>query len=118
MTPLAAALIGLARVYQWTVRPIIGPNCRFWPSCSEYAVEAVAVHGALTGGGLAARRVLRCNPWHPGGYDPIPPCACAESSPRMAFPLEPSGEDDVRQPRHAAVFPQRLDAAEPNPKAL
>jgi putative membrane protein insertion efficiency factor len=59
--------------YQWTLRPIIGAQCRFEPSCSHYALEALALHGAARGSLLAARRVLRCNPWTPGGYDPVPP---------------------------------------------
>jgi putative membrane protein insertion efficiency factor len=73
MTPAAAALAGAVRAYQWTIRPIIGAQCRFEPSCSHYAIEALAVHGALRGSALAARRVLRCNPWHEGGFDPVPP---------------------------------------------
>lgn len=64
--------IGAVRVYQWTVRPLIGPNCRFWPSCSDYAIEALRVHGAVTGSALAAKRILRCNPWNEGGVDPVP----------------------------------------------
>jgi hypothetical protein len=68
--------IGAVRVYQWTLRPVIGANCRFYPSCSEYAVEALRSHGALRGSGLAAWRVLRCNPWSAGGYDPVPACTC------------------------------------------
>ncbi len=72
MTIAAAALTGAVRTYQWTLRPLIGPNCRFHPGCSEYAVEAIAAHGALRGTGLAARRILRCNPWNEGGYDPVP----------------------------------------------
>jgi putative membrane protein insertion efficiency factor len=73
MTPAAHLAVGLVRTYQWTIRPLIGAHCRFWPSCSEYAVEAFKEHGALHGGALAARRILRCNPWHEGGYDPVPP---------------------------------------------
>ncbi|HEY6433211.1 MAG TPA: membrane protein insertion efficiency factor YidD [Acetobacteraceae bacterium] len=72
--------IGAVRVYQWTLRPFIGPNCRFYPSCSEYAVEALRSHGALRGSGLAAWRILRCNPWTAGGYDPVPTCTCRPSS--------------------------------------
>jgi uncharacterized protein len=70
----AAARIEIAavRVYQWTIRPFIGANCRFWPSCSEYAVEALTTHGAVRGTALAAKRILRCNPWHEGGVDPVP----------------------------------------------
>jgi putative membrane protein insertion efficiency factor len=64
--------IGVVRVYQWTLRPIIGSHCRFWPSCSEYAVEALRQHGAARGSVMAARRILRCNPWHEGGVDPVP----------------------------------------------
>jgi putative membrane protein insertion efficiency factor len=73
MTPAAHLAVGLVRTYPWTVRPLIGPLWRFWPSCSDYAVEAVRSHGAVVGSGLAARRILRCNPWHEGGYDPVPP---------------------------------------------
>jgi putative membrane protein insertion efficiency factor len=73
MTPVAGAAVALVRTYQWTLRPLIGANCRYWPSCSEYAVEAFREHGAFHGGGLAARRILRCHPWHEGGYDPVPP---------------------------------------------
>lgn len=72
--------IGLVRTYQWTIRPLIGANCRFHPSCSEYAIEALREHGALRGSGLAARRILRCNPWNEGGYDPVPPCDCNPNS--------------------------------------
>jgi len=72
MTPVARAGNAAIRVYQWTLRPTIGANCRFWPSCSEYAVEALRVHGALRGSALATKRILRCNPWNEGGVDPVP----------------------------------------------
>lgn len=72
MTPAASVLAGAVRVYQLTVRPVIGAHCRFEPSCSHYAIEALRTHGASRGSLLAARRVLRCNPWTPGGYDPVP----------------------------------------------
>jgi hypothetical protein len=72
-------LIGLVRVYQYLISPLLGPRCRFHPSCSHYAVEAVEQHGALRGSWLALRRLLRCHPWHPGGYDPVPPThACTK----------------------------------------
>ena len=71
-SPAARVGIGAVRVYQWTIRPFIGANCRFWPSCSEYAVEALRVHGAARGSLMAAKRILRCNPWHEGGVDPVP----------------------------------------------
>lgn len=73
MTPQAAVLAGAVRVYQLTLRGVIGANCRFEPSCSHYAIDALRSHGAARGSYLAARRVLRCNPWTPGGYDPVPP---------------------------------------------
>jgi putative membrane protein insertion efficiency factor len=69
---ISAALRTLVRVYQWIVRPLLPPACRFHPSCSEYAEQALARHGALRGSWLAARRVCRCGPWHSGGYDPVP----------------------------------------------
>ncbi len=72
MTIATAALTGAVRTYQWTLRPLIGPNCRFHPGCSEYAIEAIAEHGALRGTGLADRRIQRSNPWNEGGYDPVP----------------------------------------------
>ncbi len=81
MTAAASLAIGGVRLYQWTVRPFIGAQCRFVPSCSEYAVTALRDHGALRGGLLAGRRILRCNPWHPGGYDPPPACNCRGSAP-------------------------------------
>jgi uncharacterized protein len=73
MTPAAAVLAGTVRVYQLTLRGVIGAHCRFEPSCSHYAIEALRTHGAARGSLLAGRRVLRCNPWTPGGYDPVPP---------------------------------------------
>lgn len=66
-------LIALLRVYKRWLSPLLGPRCRFVPTCSEYAMEAIAVHGALRGSWLAARRVGRCHPLNPGGLDPVPP---------------------------------------------
>lgn len=65
-------LTGLITAYRWWVSPLLGPNCRFHPSCSCYAQQAIERHGAARGSGLALRRILRCHPWHPGGYDPVP----------------------------------------------
>ena len=69
---IAQALVGCIRVYQWTLRPFIGAHCRFEPTCSAYAVEALQRHGAAAGAFMTARRVLRCNPWCDGGIDPVP----------------------------------------------
>jgi putative membrane protein insertion efficiency factor len=66
---VAAAVIS---AYQRVVSPFLGPNCRFYPSCSQYAKEAVLKHGLLRGIPLAVRRIVRCNPWHPGGIDFVP----------------------------------------------
>jgi hypothetical protein len=65
-------LIALVRFYQYAISPSLGRRCRYFPSCSEYAVEAVQKYGALRGGWLGAKRICRCHPWHPGGYDPVP----------------------------------------------
>ena len=66
------ALIGLVRIYQQAVSPYTPPSCRYIPTCSEYAVQAIEKYGAARGSYLAARRILRCNPFHKGGYDPVP----------------------------------------------
>lgn len=66
---LAAAIRG----YRYLISPLFAPRCRFHPSCSVYALEAIESHGAAQGCWLAARRLLRCHPWHPGGHDPVPP---------------------------------------------
>jgi putative membrane protein insertion efficiency factor len=65
--------VWLLRGYQLLVSPMLGQNCRFYPSCSHYAIEALEVHGAARGGWLALRRVCRCHPWNAGGVDPVPP---------------------------------------------
>lgn len=65
--------VGLIRLYQLLISPLLGPRCRFHPSCSRYAAEALAEHGPLRGTWLAVRRIGRCHPFHPGGYDPVPP---------------------------------------------
>ncbi len=80
-------LIALIRIYQAVVSPWLGPRCRFHPSCSHYACEALHTHGVARGGWLSVRRVLRCHPFHRGGFDPVPPAgldgasAVSESSP-------------------------------------
>lgn len=71
-TLLAKPLIWLVRAYQLLVSPFLPPSCRFHPSCSHYAVEALERHGPIRGTWLAVRRILRCHPWHPGGHDPVP----------------------------------------------
>lgn len=70
---IAKAMIALIRVYQRFLSPLLGQNCRFHPSCSRYAVEALQVHGAIKGTILSGWRILRCQPFCKGGFDPVPP---------------------------------------------
>ena len=69
---MRAILIGLIAVYRFCVSPLLGPSCRFHPSCSCYARESIERHGARRGVWLALARIARCHPWNPGGYDPVP----------------------------------------------
>ena len=73
MTLAAWPLVLLVRAYQVTLRPFIGGHCRFQPTCSDYALEALRMHGAVRGGWLSARRIARCHPFGGAGFDPVPP---------------------------------------------
>jgi putative membrane protein insertion efficiency factor len=75
-------LLLLLRAYKLAISPFLGQNCRFYPSCSDYAAQAIREHGAATGGLLAAKRLCKCHPWHPGGLDPVP----QKSSGKPAMP--------------------------------
>lgn len=68
---LSGLVIMLIRFYQLTISPLLGPSCRYIPTCSAYAIEAVRKYGAFKGGRMAVARILRCNPLHKGGYDPV-----------------------------------------------
>ncbi|WP_028239340.1 membrane protein insertion efficiency factor YidD [Stutzerimonas azotifigens] len=70
--PLRLARL-MVRAHQYLISPLLGPRCRFHPSCSQYALEALDRHGLWRGSSLTLRRLLRCHPWHAGGYDPVPP---------------------------------------------
>jgi len=72
MKPLARLIDALIRVYQWTLSPVLGPRCRYLPTCSDYAREAVELHGPVLGSALAVRRICRCHPLGGSGYDPVP----------------------------------------------
>jgi hypothetical protein len=82
---MRAILRLLIRSYQLLVSPMLGPRCRFYPSCSHYALEAIDTHGAARGTWLALRRLLRCHPWHPGGYDPVPAARASTPDPFTAL---------------------------------
>ncbi len=88
---VVSLLRALLRAYQLVLSPLIGPACRFAPSCSEYAREALQVHGPTQGTLLAARRLSRCHPWHAGGLDPVPP----------RDSLRPGAEHAVKARSHA-----------------
>ncbi len=69
--PKLIMVLGI-RGYQVAISPMLGPACRYYPTCSNYALEAIEKYGALTGGWMAVRRIFRCHPFRPGGYDPVP----------------------------------------------
>ncbi|HEU4854867.1 MAG TPA: membrane protein insertion efficiency factor YidD [Nitrosospira sp.] len=69
---MSRIIIAFIRLYQYCLSPFLGPSCRFSPSCSHYACEALARHGAARGLVLSVWRIMRCNPWSRGGYDPVP----------------------------------------------
>lgn len=70
--PVSKLAILCLKLYKYTVSPLLGPRCRFYPSCSDYAQQAVGHYGVLKGGWLALRRLVRCGPWTDGGFDPVP----------------------------------------------
>ena len=107
-------LIGLLKVYRAVISPLYGNVCKYYPSCSAYALEAVTVHGSVKGTWLAARRLTSCHPWSLGGYDPVPgtPAAAAweaeqaEKAQRSTGPMGPSQQ--VAAVRPEACCPQAL----------
>ncbi|TWE10343.1 hypothetical protein BKA23_2700 [Rudaeicoccus suwonensis] len=84
---LALPLIGMVRVYQLLLSPLLPPTCRFTPSCSAYAITALTRFGPVKGSWLAVRRIARCHPWNPGGVDHVPPKAPADGQSRRTAPL-------------------------------
>lgn len=120
----AAVLVLLVRVYQLLVSPLLGPVCRYAPSCSSYGATALQRHGAVRGTWLTARRLLRCHPWAAGGWDPVP-----ERTGRPELPERPAGGDrrrrphtggggapgDERRPQHADPDDHDHGASRPQP---
>ena len=97
-SPAARVLQLLIRAYQLGISPLMGPRCRFYPSCSSYALQAVQVHGAARGTWLAVRRLGRCHPWNPGGVDHVPHTDRARATGRTptddGSPARPSPAED------------------------
>lgn len=101
MTPVGGIAIGLIRIYQWVISPLFPKSCRFAPSCSEYAAEAIRRHGMLAGGWLGLRRILRCHPWGGDGYDPVPdrPWRAQHCHHRHAVPTDAAGATPLNPTR-------------------
>lgn len=92
---MKSLLLLLLRAYKLCVSPFLGQNCRFYPSCSDYAQQAVATHGALRGSLLAGRRLCKCHPWHAGGLDPVPP-----AHQPLCVHVHSTAEPSMQQSRH------------------
>ena len=96
----ARLLLALLWFYRRFISPSLPPSCRFTPSCSAYAVDALRAHGAIRGSWLTLRRLLRCGPWHPGGHDPVPPYVGRSESAEPHLPTRPASP-----PATAAAVP-------------
>jgi putative membrane protein insertion efficiency factor len=105
---VARLLLMLVGGYRRFISPALPPSCRFTPSCSTYAVEAIMRHGAARGSWLTVRRLLRCGPWHPGGHDPVPPVAG-----RRAVSDRPSSSAGPASTAPAATVPSPSTGARP-----
>lgn len=99
LSPAGWLLVGLLTAYKRFVSPLLGPRCRFYPSCSAYALEAVQVHGALRGSWLAVRRLSRCHPFHAGGIDPVPGADREQGTATVAGP-DVMSSDGISPGRH------------------
>ncbi|MGL5827920.1 MAG: membrane protein insertion efficiency factor YidD [Nocardioides sp.] len=84
-------LIAVLKLYRFAISPLYGEVCRYYPSCSAYALDAVSTHGSVRGSWLAVRRLGRCHPWSPGGYDPVPSRGKARAVPETLSAMQSQG---------------------------
>jgi putative membrane protein insertion efficiency factor len=99
--PVRRALLGAIRFYSRAISPALPPRCRFYPTCSAYAAEAIERHGAVRGTWLAVRRLAKCAPWHPGGVDPVPERTGTTDADRASSSPAAAGPPDA--PRHSST---------------
>src|SRR4051812_49040055 len=111
---IARALLSAIRFYSRAISPALPPRCRFYPTCSAYAAEAIEVHGAARGSWLALRRLLKCAPWHPGGVDHVPPVrpgtSAADRASSTATPESPDAAPRPTPTSPASSRPSQLEA--------
>ena len=108
--PVRRALLAAVGFYSRAISPALPPRCRFYPTCSAYAAEAIERHGAARGSWLTLRRLAKCAPWHPGGWDPVPPSTGTDGHDHASSTAEPSpgpgaphAEPPATPPAHRAV---------------
>ena len=105
------ALLAIIRFYSRAISPALPPRCRFYPTCSAYAAEAVERHGAARGTWLAVRRLVKCAPWHPGGFDPVPPSTGTGEGSRSSSTAASSSAAVAVAPRPHRATPPDLRRA-------
>jgi putative membrane protein insertion efficiency factor len=111
-SPVRRSLLAAIGFYSRAISPALPPRCRFYPTCSAYAAEAIEVHGAVRGTWLAVVRLLKCAPWHPGGVDPVPPRSATGAPGRSSNPAaEPAVFPADRAPRPATATPPAMRRA-------
>ena len=111
-SPVRRALLAVIGFYSRAISPALPPRCRFHPTCSAYAAEAIEVHGAVRGSWLAVVRLLKCAPWHPGGVDPVPPRSGTGAAGRSSKPAaEPAASPADRATRPATATPPAIRRA-------